>query len=167
MLQVFQFLIDGRITVSELISNTLEKAHRLKKYNAFITLTENEAQQRAQQSTQRYKIKKPLSELDGIPIAIKDNFCTSNIKTTCASRMLSNFIPTYNATVYERLITAGAILIGKTNLDQFAMGSGTVDSVSGPAKNHWMYNENTDNFYISGGCSGGSAISVATGTCFA
>lgn len=79
--------------------------------------------------------------------------------------MLKNFTPTYNATVCERLFNSGCILIGKTNLDQFAMGSGTVDSIFGPTKNHWGYKENE--FYISGGSSGGSAVSVATGTCLA
>lgn len=81
--------------------------------------------------------------------------------------MLENFTPTYNATVYDRLISAGGVLIGKTNLDQFAMGSGTVDSIFGPTKNVWGYTNETDDFFIAGGSSGGSAVSVATGTCFA
>lgn len=82
--------------------------------------------------------------------------------------MLENFIPPYNATVYERLISAGAVLIGKTNMDQFAMGSGTVDSVFGPAKNIWSesWGEN-DNWHIAGGSSGGSALAVASGICYA
>lgn len=120
----------------------------------------------ANESTNRYENDKSLSELDGIPIAIKDNFCTNSIKTTCASKMLENFIPTYNATVYERLSSAGAVLIGKSNLDQFAMGSGTVDSIYGPTKNLWGYSDNED-FYITGGSSGGSAVSVTSGICFA
>lgn len=81
--------------------------------------------------------------------------------------MLESFIPSYNATVYERLAAAGGILIGKTNLDQFAMGSGTVDSIFGPTKNIWNYTNETDDFFICGGSSGGSAVSVATGSCFA
>lgn len=136
------------------------------KYNAFITITHNEAIEQSKKSSERYANKTPISELDGIPIAIKDNFCTQNIRTTCASKMLENFIPTYNATVYQRLLDAGAILIGKTNLDQFAMGSGTVDSIYGPTKNVWTSNDD-ENFHISGGSSGGSAIATATGTCFA
>jgi aspartyl-tRNA(Asn)/glutamyl-tRNA(Gln) amidotransferase subunit A len=163
---VHQLLVNGRITSTELINTSLLKAKKLKKFNAFITLTENEAKKKSEESLMRYVAKQPLSQLDGIPIAIKDNFCTSNIRTTCASQMLKNFTPTYDATVYERLINSGAILIGKSNLDQFAMGSGTVDSIFGPAKNHWGH-EASDDFYISGGSSGGSAISVATGTCFA
>lgn len=121
----------------------------------------------ANKSSERYKNKKPLSELDGIPIAIKDNFCVSNIRTTCASKMLENFFPTYNATVYERLEKAGAILMGKCNLDQFAMGSGTVDGIFGPTKNIWGYREDESDFFIAGGSSGGCAIAVASGACFA
>lgn len=81
--------------------------------------------------------------------------------------MLENFVPTYNATVYEKLKNAGAILIGKTNLDQFGMGSGTVDSIFGPTKNVWGYSEDSGDFFICGGSSGGSATAVATGSCFA
>lgn len=81
--------------------------------------------------------------------------------------MLENFIPPYNATVYERLTDAGAVLIGKTNMDQFAMGSGTVDSIYGPAKNIWSKNcKEEDNWHIAGGSSGGSALAVASGICY-
>lgn len=146
---------------------SLNRARDTKQYNAFITVTEEEALRQAEESTRRYAEGKPLSELDGIPVAIKDNFCTSNIKTTCASHMLENFVPPYNATVYDRLLKAGAVLIGKSNLDQFAMGAGTVDSIYGPTKNLYGYSEESDSdFYIAGGSSGGSAISVATATCF-
>lgn len=81
--------------------------------------------------------------------------------------MLENFVPPYNATVYQRLADAGAILLGKTNLDQFAMGSGTVDSIYGPTKNIWSLKYDTENFHIAGGSSGGSAVAVAAGICFA
>lgn len=83
----------------------------------------------------RYKMGKPLSPLDGIPIAIKDNFCTADIPTTCGSKMLQNYTPPYSATVVERLKEAGAIIVGKSNLDEFGMGSGTVDSTAGPSQN--------------------------------
>lgn len=134
--------------------------------NALITIAEKEALVQAENSTKRYENGKPSSDIDGIPIVIKDNFCTSGIPTTCGAKMLENFIPTYNATVYERLKAAGAILLGKSNLDQFAMGSGTVDSIFGPCKNVWNY-QNDDEFYICGGSSGGSAVAVASGSCFA
>ncbi|XP_044751141.1 glutamyl-tRNA(Gln) amidotransferase subunit A, mitochondrial isoform X2 [Coccinella septempunctata] len=111
-------------------------------------------------------MKKPRSELEGIPIAIKDNFCTKNVKTTCGSKMLEHFIPPYNATVCQRLFDAGAVLVGKTNLDEFAMGSGTVDSIYGVTKNVWGSSKGSTDFYIAGGSSGGSAVAVATGSCF-
>ncbi|KAI4465186.1 transamidase [Holotrichia oblita] len=163
---VNKLLQDNVISSTELINACLERARNIKKYNPFITITDNVAIKQADASTDRYNKKKTLSELDGLPIAIKDNFCTENIKTTCASKMLENFIPKYNATPYAKLKNAGAILIGKTNLDQFAMGSGTVDSIYGPTKNIWGYSDDND-FFITGGSSGGSAIAVATGTCYA
>lgn len=144
---------------------SLQKAKHVKKFNPFVTITEKEAIKQGERSSIRYKSKNPLSEIDGLPIAIKDNFCTKDIKTTCASKMLENFIPMYDATVYQRLKDAGAVLIGKTNLDQFAMGSGTVDSIFGPTKNPWGY-KNEHDFFISGGSSGGSAVSVTTSACF-
>lgn len=110
----------------------------------------------------------PTGPLDGIPIAIKDNFCTKDVVTTCASKMLENFVPTYNATVCQKLIDAGAVLLGKTNLDQFGMGSGTVDSIFGPTKNIWSENlKEEGKFRIVGGSSGGSAVAVATGIAYA
>lgn len=81
--------------------------------------------------------------------------------------MLQDFVPPYNATVVERLLKAGTILIGKTNMDQFAMGSGTVDSIYGPSKNVWSENFSENNWRITGGSSGGSALAVASGICYA
>ncbi|CAH0557025.1 unnamed protein product [Brassicogethes aeneus] len=161
-----RLLLEKHIKSTDLLKTSFIKAKNLKKYNAFITLTENEGTSQAENSLQRFQLDKPKSELDGIPIAIKDNFCTNNIKTTCASKMLENFVPAYNATVYERLQDSGACLVGKTNLDQFAMGAGTVDSIYGPTKNIWGYKEGSEEFYISGGSSGGSAIAVSSGACF-
>lgn len=160
-----RLLQDNSITATDLTEACLRRAKEIEKYNAFITLTKNEAEHLSKESTQRYKNRKYLSDLDGITIAVKDNFCTANIKTTCASKMLEHFIPTYNATVYDKLIQAGAVIVGKCNLDQFAMGSGTVDSIYGPTKNVWGFKD--DDFYIAGGSSGGCAIAVSTGACFA
>nr|XP_023017313.1 glutamyl-tRNA(Gln) amidotransferase subunit A, mitochondrial [Leptinotarsa decemlineata] len=162
---VSRLLFDGIIKPTDLTKSSIKKAYENQNLNAFITITNEVAKTQSENSLERYKAKKPLSDLDGLPIAIKDNFCTENIKTTCASKMLENFVPAYNATVYEKLANAGAILIGKTNLDQFAMGSGTIDSIFGPTRNIWGSTDS--DFRICGGSSGGSAVAVASGTCFA
>nr|CAH7730679.1 unnamed protein product [Callosobruchus chinensis] len=163
---VNKLFLDGALTPTDLIGASLKKVADTKKYNAFITVAKKEAEKQAEESFERLKTKQPKSDLDGVPIAVKDNFCTKHMKTTCASKMLENFSPPYNATVCQRLIDSGAVLLGKTNLDQFAMGSGTVDSIYGPTKNVWNYKENCDDFYIAGGSSGGSAVAVASGVCF-
>lgn len=159
--------IENLIKPTDLTNSALNGISKLDQLNAFITVTNEEAQSQAKESDSRFSAKKSLSELDGIPIAIKDNFCTKDVKTTCGSKMLENFIPTYNATIYQKLADSGAVLLGKTNLDQFAMGSGTVDSIYGPTKNIWSLKYDTENFHIAGGSSGGSAAAVAAGLCFA
>ncbi|XP_055539724.1 glutamyl-tRNA(Gln) amidotransferase subunit A, mitochondrial [Wyeomyia smithii] len=147
--------------------NALALADRLRNLNAFSRICSSSALQQAKESSQRYRDGKGLGTLDGAPIAVKDNFCTENVHTTCASRMLENFVPTYDATVYARLKQCGAVLIGKTNMDQYGMGSGTVDSIFGPTKNCWSDNLDGKDFRIAGGSSGGSATAVASGVCFA
>lgn len=158
---------DSGITPVELLNASIKRSKAAKKFNAYITTTEKLAAKQASESLNRYKQGAPKSDLDGIPIAIKDNFCTAQIRTTCAARMLDNFVPAYDATVYQRLAEAGAVLMGKCNLDQFAMGSGTVDSIYGPTKNPWGFGKEGEDFYIAGGSSGGCAVAVATHTCFA
>lgn len=139
-----------------------EKTRRL---NAYITETTTLGSDQARCSHSRLGKDAATSTLDGIPIAIKDNFCTKDVRTTCASKMLANFVPPYSSTVYQRLADKGCILMGKTNMDEFGMGSGTVDSIFGATKNPWSRNLDGDDWNITGGSSGGSAAAVASGSC--
>ncbi|XP_005190876.1 glutamyl-tRNA(Gln) amidotransferase subunit A, mitochondrial [Musca domestica] len=157
----------GFYSPRHVVDCALDDAVKLKDLNAFIKLTPELALHQAKESALRYHEKQQKGPLDGVTVAVKDNFCTKGITTTCASKMLQDFVPPYNATVYERLVNAGAVLIGKTNMDQFAMGSGTVDSIFGPTKNVWSKSLENDDWCIAGGSSGGSAIAVASGICYA
>lgn len=171
---------------SEICKASIDLVSVIKPLNAYITVTENLAKEQSKDADTRHEQNCILSDLDGVPIAIKDNYCTKDVPTTCASLMLENFIPEYNATVYQHFRDAGAVLIGKTNLDQFAMGSGTIDSYYGPTINlwgsdilskHYLYEDGTeikkqthtnkDEWHIAGGSSGGSAVAVATHSCYA
>lgn len=157
---------DKLLTPTSFVDLCLQKARQTNDLNAFVNITEDVAETHGIESEKRFYIEKRIKPLDGITIAIKDNFCTKNIATTCASEMLRNFMPTYDATVYAKLIKNGACLIGKSNLDEFAMGSGTVDSIFGPTRNAWGSNGDTD-WRIAGGSSGGSAVAVSSGACVA
>ncbi|HLF66590.1 MAG TPA: Asp-tRNA(Asn)/Glu-tRNA(Gln) amidotransferase subunit GatA, partial [Gammaproteobacteria bacterium] len=122
--------------------------------NAFISITEELALTQAKQADKKIATGKS-GPLTGIPIAHKDIFCTKGIKTTCGSKMLHNFIAPYDATVVQNLYQADTVLLGKTNMDEFAMGSSNENSYFGPVKNPW------DKAYVPGGSSGGSAAAVA------
>jgi aspartyl-tRNA(Asn)/glutamyl-tRNA(Gln) amidotransferase subunit A len=148
-------LQSGDISSRELVELHLERIQRLDaQLNAFITVTPEVALAQADAADRRRAVGEDTPLL-GLPIAHKDIFCTENIRTTCASRMLANFLPPYDATVVERLRVAGAVLLGKTNMDEFAMGSSNETSHFGPVRNPW------DTERVPGGSSGGSAAAVA------
>lgn len=140
------------LTVTEINKAYIDRINEKEKdVQAFITLLTEEALKEAESIEK----KENLSELAGIPIGIKDNICTKNIKTTCASKMLENFVSPYDATVIEKLESKGIINLGKLNLDEFAMGGSTEYSAFKVTKNPW----NLKN--VPGGSSGGSAAAVA------
>tara|TARA_B110000196_G_scaffold262535_1_gene234409 strand:- start:2136 stop:3590 length:1455 start_codon:yes stop_codon:yes gene_type:complete len=122
--------------------------------NCFITITEEEALKKARQADKK-RASGDYNLLTGIPIAQKDIFCTNGIKTTCGSKMLDNFVAPYDATLIKKMNDAGFIMLGKTNMDEFAMGSSNETSFYGPVKNPW------DGCRVPGGSSGGSASAVA------
>jgi len=127
--------------------------------NAFITIMREEALKQADKADDRFRKGEGASALDGIPFAVKDNLCTLGIRTTCGSNILSNYIPPYNATAVEKVLRSGGVMIGKTNLDEFGMGSSTENSIIGPTHNP------VNNECVSGGSSGGSAAAVSSGEC--
>ena len=140
------------ISSFELVEETFKNISS-SKTNSFITLNEEVALTKAKEFDQG----ECEGDLAGLPIAQKDLFCTKNLRTTCGSRILENFIPPYNATVVENLSKAGSICVGKTNMDEFAMGSSNETSYFGAVKNPW------DLERVPGGSSGGSAAAVAEG----
>ena len=146
-------LNDKDISHTELVQETFLNIKNNSALNAFITLNEEESLKKAYNLDNNPK----SGSLAGIPIAQKDLFCTKDLKTTCGSNMLSNFIPPYSATVIENLENAGCISVGKTNMDEFAMGSSNETSFYGNVQNPWGEN------LVPGGSSGGSAAAVAAG----
>ena len=145
----------GDISSVELTQHYLDRIRtHNNQLNAYITVCEDKALEQARAADQKIQ-QKTAGKLTGIPIAHKDIFCTKGIRTSCASKMLDNFISPYNATVVEKVNTAGMVTLGKTNMDEFAMGSSNETSFYGPVKNPW------DNACVPGGSSGGSAAAVA------
>ncbi len=146
----------------EITTACLERAKaQADKTKAYVRLTEGDALAAADASDARRRGQKPLSEIDGIPLAIKDNLMVAGVKATAGSNILKEYTAPYDATVVARLKAAGAVLLGKTNMDEFAMGSSTETSCHGATRNPW----NTDK--IPGGSSGGSAAAVAEGSAIA
>ncbi|MBF0212723.1 MAG: Asp-tRNA(Asn)/Glu-tRNA(Gln) amidotransferase subunit GatA [Magnetococcales bacterium] len=159
--QAAQALAARETSSVELTRACLSRIERLDPtLNAFITVDAEGALRSAEQADQA-RSRGEGGALTGIPLAIKDLFCTEGLRTTCASRMLERFVPPYESTVTARLRAAGAVILGKTNMDEFAMGSSNETSYFGPVRNPW------DPARTPGGSSGGSAAAVAAGLCVA
>ena len=153
--KIRQELDNKRISCHELTKIYLKTIKEYNpKINSYITVCEEFAYRSAKKAQERIDRNESLN-MTGIPISVKDNICTKGIKTTAASKMLEDFIPVYNATVIDKLLSEDAIILGKTNLDEFGMGDSNQHSFFGPARNPY----NTE--YITGGSSGGAASSVA------
>lgn len=155
LIELSASLHNGEISSVELTQHYLDRinAHN-DSLNAFITVSDDAALKQAQAADQLLQ-QKMAGKLTGIPLAHKDIFCTQGIRTSCASKMLDNFIAPYNATVVEKINAAGMVTLGKTNMDEFAMGSSNETSFYGNVKNPWDIN------CVPGGSSGGSAAAVA------
>ena len=149
----------GETSAEELAQVHIAAVEGARDLNAFITETPDVALERARESDVRRANGDALGAMDGIPIAVKDLFCTDGILTTAGSHILDGFIPTYESTVSQNLRDAGAVMLGKTNLDEFAMGSANITSYYGPVKNPWTTSEGKD--FVPGGSSGGSAATIA------
>jgi len=145
----------GTMSAEELARSYLDRAERLGRLNAFVHLDPEAVLAQARGVDAKRRAGQPLGPLAGLPVAVKDVLCVDGEPTTCGSRMLRGFCPPYDATVVARLKAADAVLFGKTNMDEFAMGSSTENSAYGPTRNPW------DEERIPGGSSGGSAAAVA------
>lgn len=149
---------DKSFTAAEVVTALFERIKAVEpKVDAYLTLCEEMAMEQARAVDEKVKAGAPLGKFAGVPIAIKDNISTDGIKTTCASKMLFDYVPPYDATVVKKLKEEDAIIIGKTNMDEFAMGSSNENSAFKKTKNPW------DLERVPGGSSGGSAAAVAAG----
>ncbi len=159
--QLHEMLKRRAITSREVTESVLKRIEEVEdRVHAYITLLPDLAMKQAALADDRLD-KGEAEPLTGIPLAIKDLICSQGVRTTCGSHILDNFIPPYDATVIEKLKAAGAVFVGKANMDEFAMGSSTENSFFGPTRNPW------DLQRIPGGSSGGSAAAVAAGECIA
>ena len=161
--QAASALAAGDLSSVELTEASIAAMTAARNLNAFITETPELALERAAESDVRRGHGESAGPMDGIPIAVKDLCCTEGVLTTAASHILDGFVPPYESTVTANLRSAGAVMIGKTNLDEFAMGSANVTSYYGPVKNPWRAADGKDR--VPGGSSGGSAAAVSARIC--
>jgi aspartyl-tRNA(Asn)/glutamyl-tRNA(Gln) amidotransferase subunit A len=159
--EIIKLLEEKQVSTVEVVKSCLDNIEKNKHLNALNYLCAEDALKKAEEIDARRARGEKIGKLAGAPILIKDNICTEGIPTTCSSKMLHNFIPPYNATVVEKLLAEDAIIIGKTNMDEFAMGSGNLSSYTGIVRNP----HNTD--YVPGGSSGGSAAAMAAHLAYA
>ncbi len=158
--ELHQQLIQKERSAVEIAQEALDAIQKLEpKLHSFITVTAERALEQAKQVDTRIAAGEEIGLLAGIPVGVKDNLCTQGIRTTCASHILENFIPPYESTVTQKLADAGAVIVGKTNLDEFAMGGSTETSAIQQTANPWNLKR------VPGGSSGGSAAAVAGGEC--
>lgn len=151
----------GECTAVEAMEAVFERiGEKEEAYHCYITVDRERALNRAKEVQKRIEAGELTGPLAGVPVAVKDNLCTKGVLTSCASKILENFVPAYSATAVENLEKAGAVMIGKANMDEFAMGSTTETSYYGVTKNP------VDSAHVPGGSSGGSAAAVALSECF-
>jgi len=149
-------LLSGEISCREIVQAHIDNIEKVEpEINAFITLTKEKALEKADRIDEKIRNKEKVGILAGIPVAVKDNISTKGVRTTCGSKMLESYIPPYDATVVERIEEEDGIVIGKANMDEFAMGSSTETSYFGPTRNP------IDTTRVPGGSSGGSAAAVS------
>ncbi|MBD5530038.1 MAG: Asp-tRNA(Asn)/Glu-tRNA(Gln) amidotransferase subunit GatA [Lachnospiraceae bacterium] len=152
---------EGKTTAPAALEAVLTQIDRTEEtYHCYVTVDRERAQEKAYRVQRQIESGALTGPLAGVPMAVKDNLCTEGLRTTCASRILENFVPAYTAEAVRRLEEAGAVLVGKTNMDEFAMGSTTETSCHGVTRNPRNPN------HVPGGSSGGSAAAVAAGECY-